>query len=269
MKRLSDFLQVVLGVAFLAVFALVLVVVFRAVSQGGVGGAPAATQPAQGYPPPQETVEIPATPSPLPPGYPPPVTSAVEATAWHSTQVAQSTALAATVAAEIIATSCAPTPTPQGALVGPQTIRDPGGHFSLTLLPGWYASAVGITVITNYDTEKISDVHTFPSGGLKIQIGVGKLESGQSFEQWLSNWIAVSISPPPDSGLPGLTATEPQPYILGNYEGVTYFINDEYRIMEIVLPVRDRRVIIIGLTPADSPALTEALSMLASLEVLP
>ncbi|HLB46162.1 MAG TPA: hypothetical protein VJL59_03960 [Anaerolineales bacterium] len=79
MKRLSDFLQVVLGVAFLAVLALVLVVVFRGVSGSGGADVSAGTQtPAgypglEGYPPPETTVATVVVPTP--PTEPPTPTS--------------------------------------------------------------------------------------------------------------------------------------------------------------------------------------------------
>ncbi len=159
-----------------------------------------------------------------------------------------------------------PSPTPEGA---PVIITDPEGNFSLRLLPGWRAYVGGTTVIINYDDENLGGEGNFPPGALKIQIGVGKLEPGQSFEQWLSDWMAISTSFPPDFPQPTLTATDSQPYTLGRYEGVTYFINSEPRVLEIVLPVSDGRAIVISLTPADSPALSEALSMLSALDILP
>jgi hypothetical protein len=39
--------------------------------------------------------------------------------------------------------------------------------------------------------------------------------------------------------------------------------------MQIILPVSDGRLIVIGLRPNDSPTLPEALSMLSTLVILP
>jgi hypothetical protein len=158
-----------------------------------------------------------------------------------------------------------PTVTPEGA---PVIITDPEGNFSLQLLPGWRAHVGGSTSIKNYDDESLSDVHTFPPGGLKIQMGVGKLPDGQSFEQWLSDWLTYrNIEEFPG---PRPTSTEPIPYQLGNYQGVTFMRTGlDYTIMEIVLPLSDNRVMAISLVPADSPALAEALAMLSMLEISP
>ncbi len=254
MKRAWDFAQVVGGLVLLGMMAVGLIAVFQAAR----GGAPVpalqvTVQTTEGYPPLPDVTIVPQG-YPLP--TPAPTLSPPEVTATWGAWIAEATASVPT-----------PLPTP-GPLIGPQIIYDPSGQFTMTLLSGWRAYVGGTTVIINYDDEQLSDVHTFPPGGLKIQIGVGELDPGESFEQWLSNWIAISLSPPPDSGLPNLTATEPQPYTLGNYDGVTYIINDEYSIMEIVLSLSAERVMVIGLTPADSPALPEALSMLSTVEAL-
>jgi hypothetical protein len=139
----------------------------------------------------------------------------------------------------------------------------------LQLLPGWHAAVGGTTVIVNYDETNLGSEGDFPPGAMKIQIGVGVLEQGQTFEQWLSNWISVSVAAPPDSGLSPITATWPTRSTIGRYEGVTYFLNGQPRVQEIILPLNDGRIIIIGLTPADSPALPEALSILSPLNVSP
>jgi len=160
------------------------------------------------------------------------------------------------------------TPLPDGL------IYDPLGRFSLKLLPGWRASVPsanavsGATVIINYDDENLGGEGAFPPGALKIQIGAGKLPAGQSFEQWLSDWLTYrTVEEFPG---PRPTATEPMPYQLGRYEGVTFFRTGlDYTSMEIVLPLSDERVMAIGLVPADSPALSEALLMLSTLDVSP
>ncbi len=160
-----------------------------------------------------------------------------------------------------------PTTTPEGT---PVVIYDPVNHFSLRLLPGWYATMPdtnaigGATQITNYDIN-----NTLPPGGLFIQISSGSLKPGQSFAQWLSEWRALETSP--ESGAFGVTLTEPQPYTLGRYEGVTFIKNSlsGAHVLEIDLLSGDGRVVVIGLTPADSSALPEALLMLSTLEISP
>jgi len=151
------------------------------------------------------------------------------------------------------------------------TFYEQANHYSLKLLPGWYAYSGngGEDSITNYDMEAITDLNRFQPGDLKINIGAGKLEPGQSFQQWVAHWITVEASPSPDSSMPPATATEPQPYTLGHYEGIAFFVTGQLRVMEIVLPWGDKGVMVIGLMPADSSAISEALSMLSTIDYLP
>ena len=97
-------------------------------------------------------------------------------------------------------------------------------------------------------------------------MSVGRLPAGQSFEQWLSDWLTYrTIEEFPG---PRPTSTEPIPYQLGRYEGVTFMRTGlDYTIMEIVLPLSGGRVMSISLRRADSPALAEALTMLSTMEI--
>lgn len=159
-----------------------------------------------------------------------------------------------------------PTVTPEGI---PFLITDPVNRLSLTLLPGWYASipsknaVAGATVIKNYFEGDVS------SEALKIQISVHTPEAGQSFEEWLVDRRVRQTSP--EYGAGGVTLTEPQPYTLGRYTGVTYIAHDSFSgedIMIIYLLTNDERIVGIGLRPVDSLALSEGLSILSTLEVL-
>ncbi|MGQ0602519.1 MAG: hypothetical protein ACT4QE_12595 [Anaerolineales bacterium] len=179
-----------------------------------------------------------------------------------ATRAAEETAVIGTRIAEL--TASAPPPNPR---IGPQIIYDLEGQYSLQLFQGWQAYLGGTTIAVNYDFDVALPPDTFPPNGLKIQIGIGRLEEGQSFEEWLVSWRAISTAF--DELVPTLEATEPQPITVGAYEGITYFIEDRDRVKEIILPQEDGRVVIIGLTPADSPAMQEALSMLATLNVTP
>jgi hypothetical protein len=267
MKRTWSLLQAAAGLVLLAALALGLVAAFRAVRSNGLADAPAGTQALEGYPLPEVTTYPPTGYPPPPATLPPP-----EATAIQATFDAEATMVMATMIAEMTASAPPPLPTP-GPIVGPQTIADPVNHFSLNLLSGWRASVpspnalAGVTDIVNYDVETVEDIHGYPLGGLKIQIGAGKLPSGQSFDQWLSDWLTYRTIEFPG---PRPTPTEPIPYQLGSYEGVTFTrIGLDYPVMEIALPLSNERVMSISLVPADSPALEEALSMLSTLEVSP
>jgi hypothetical protein len=143
----------------------------------------------------------------------------------------------------------------------------------MTILPGWYAITpeaifvVGVTSISNFDQRLVDEP---PPGSVRIDITVSEPDAGQSFEQWLSNQRALETNP--DLGGGGVTLTEPQPYTLGRYTGVTYighslFTNDNVTI--IYLLTSDGRIVGIGVRPVGALALSDVLSMLSTLEVSP
>jgi hypothetical protein len=163
-----------------------------------------------------------------------------------------------------------PSPTPAGV---PYIITDPVNHFTMTVLPGWYAitpdaNAVGgITSITSYDMRLVDNP---PPSSKSIHITISQLDAGQSFEQWLSNQRARETSP--DYGALGVILTEPQPYMLGEYIGVTYTAIDSSSkegVTIIYMLARDRRIVGIGVRPISALALSEVKSMLSTLDVLP
>jgi len=57
--------------------------------------------------------------------------------------------------------------------------------------------------------------------------------------------------------------------MLGRYEGIAYYLTGQLRVMEIILPWGDQGVMVIDLMPADSVAMSEALSMLSTISFLP
>lgn len=163
-------------------------------------------------------------------------------------------------------------PTP-GPLIGPQTLYDPISHFSLTLAPGWYASVpdshfASVTDIANYNFYTESR----PLNGISIQIQAGPLPPSQSFEQWLADFRVRETSP--ESGAFGVTLTAPQPYKLGPYEGVAYVATGQKgeSVLVLLMQSGDGWVAVISLSPYDasnppSPALSEALSMLSTIQI--
>ena len=203
----------------------------------------------------------PATPSQAAMGYPAPATVSPSTPSPDGTAIASSDDKATASAVPPVAATT-------GRIIGPQTITDPAGHYSLGLRAGWWASLGATTVLVNYDEDTIANVNKFAPGDLKVQISVGRVQAGQSFDQWLSDWIAIETAPAPGSGKPNLAATMPVPFKLGNYDGFQFTIDSEYPITEVDLPIDDGWVIIIGFTPSDSPAMSEALSMLTGIEIL-
>jgi hypothetical protein len=161
-------------------------------------------------------------------------------------------------------------PTPIGTVMGPQTVQSMDGDFQLELLPGWRAYLGSTTLIMNYDDSKIGEEgDLLPPGSLNIQIGVGRLPPEQSLDHWLTEWITVQMTNFQAPDQPTLASPTPQPYVLGSHQGITYNISAQPSFMQIILPVSDGRLIVIGLRPNDSPTLPEALSMLSTLVILP
>jgi hypothetical protein len=236
MKAKNEGLLLLLGIAVIAALALV----FQSVETG--------SQP-------------PLAASTSPPAYPGPATDSPLITP-------QDTTLSSTAIGDWTATAPTAQPTARPAEEG-QTIQAAAGQLSLTLRPGWYAYLAGTTYLTNYDQDQVQDVTTLPQGGIKIVLDLGTLNEGQNFDDWLVNWIDLSTAPPPDTNLPRLSVTEPEPYELGSYAGVAYFIEDIPRIMQIVLPASDGRIVMIGLTSAETTDNRDALAMLSTLQILP
>ena len=123
----------------------------------------------------------------------------------------------------ILPTSVSPLPTPPPWAITPgptatytpppdkQTFYENESRYSLKLSTGWYAYNAhgGYDSITNYDVNMVTDLNKFQPGDLKINIGVGKLSIGQSFQQWVSNRLTTSTSPDPNYPVPSPTATTP------------------------------------------------------------
>ena len=120
-------------------------------------------------------------------------------------------------------------------------------------------------MIENYDMFHIDNP---PPGSARIQISSGELRGGQSFEEWLADWRTLETSP--QSGAFDVTLTEPQSFILGRYHGVSFIGNTPNTpgVLEIDLVTGDGRVVVIGVSPSDSPLLSEMLSMLSTIEFL-
>ncbi len=243
----SNFLK---NAAFPALIAAGLILaaffVFQAVR--GSGGVPAATAPADTPTPQPQDTPAPATPTlPAAPTEP-------SATPWPPDFTPSPT--------------ITPTATSEGV---PYVITDPLNRISLTVFPGWYSrtpSAVavaGVTRLANYD---VYHVDPRPPGGLDIQISAGPLDPGQTFEQWVTEWRAHITSP--EFNPYNVTLTEPQPYTLGTYQGVSFIGTGDSGVGTLEIDLHHEGwVVVIGLSPADSPVLPEALAMLATLTILP
>ena len=172
--------------------------------------------------------------------------------------------------------SFTPSPAPQLTpilLIGPQLLDDPISHFSLMLSPGWHSSVpdshfASVTTVANYNFHAGSR----PTDGISIQIQAGPLPASQSFEQWSANFRAGETSP--ENGAFGVTLTTPQPYKLGQYEGIEYIATGQEgeNVLVLLIPSGDGWVAVISISPADasdppSPAFSEALTMLSTIQI--
>ena len=152
--------------------------------------------------------------------------------------------------------------------MGPVCLADKETGVSLFVPAGWYAYPFFDSggSIFNYDPGPYGNDGPPPQGLIKVQIGLATLPTGQSFEQWVSDRIAETIS---DERRP--TVTGPAPMHLGNFDGLSFVISGNLaNTQEIVLLLDDSRIIDIGLWPSDSSAQPEALAIFAdSLAVTP
>jgi len=173
--------------------------------------------------------------------------------------------------AEATASAQGPTPTPI-VLVGPRTLVDGTRQYSLELPEGWWAVAVAGTTLTNYDSDKLTDVHQLPPGGIKVYLGIGSLD-GLSVNELIENKKAREVAAYNEDA-PGsadnLKFTDVQPLQLGPHPAFEYYMTtpEQFVIRYIVLS-QDDRIITIAISPADSRAMDEALMILSTLTFLP
>lgn len=157
-------------------------------------------------------------------------------------------------------TASAPAPVASATrpiVVGDGVVEDISGNYRLELLPGWWARMKVDAILTNYDPETHDH---FVDDDVKLQIGIGRLEVGQEFDEWVMEWIAAT-----EEGAP-----EPQPYNFNGFEGVTYQVQGQFVTKVDIVPIDAVRILVISTSPlSDSAALDEANQILSSFEVLP
>jgi hypothetical protein len=148
---------------------------------------------------------------------------------------------------------------------------DPSLGFSLNLASGWYASSwydsnTGVSSVTlfNYDYKNPTIPNeVIPKGGMKVSLDVLDLVQGTDFDQFVEDRIKDNESATDNR----LNITNPISYTLGTYSGVAFSASGYGPdVMEIIL-INGNRIAIIGLMPADSPAMQEAISILSSLDL--
>jgi hypothetical protein len=162
-----------------------------------------------------------------------------------------------------------PTPYPEDKVVS-----NPSDTITLMVPKGWYASfsetSQGTTVIANFELWALEGR---PEGGIMVELGIGNLKEGQTFDQWLVERREYLESDPYG---PGPTfITDDQPISVSTYSGVTYDIGQimddgrEHTFQSIYLLVDDLWVTGVVIKPLPSPDYQKALSILHTLRLTP
>ena len=149
-------------------------------------------------------------------------------------------------------------------------------RFSLRLLSGWRTDGPpdidavgGASVFYNYTADDIKSNHgltELPSNAVKVQVSSAKIAENWTFEQWINAAIQTT-KPSSLSKSYGTSTTTPYPYELATYKGMAYSVSDLSGTNALVvnLEIKSDRVLIITILPANTPALSQALSMLSTL----
>jgi len=171
-------------------------------------------------------------------------------------------------------------PSAQGLnnILGPTCYIDHLNQFNIHLQPGWRAgtppdiNAIGGTsIIYNYNPNDIKGNHGFydlPANATKIEITSAKLKENQSFEQWVEELVSESQGVD-RSGQLNIIVTNPKPYSVGKFDGLAFKMgtnNDDQRFL-ILIDAGNGLILLIIITPANSPELYDALLMLNTINI--
>jgi len=158
----------------------------------------------------------------------------------------------------------------QTRFVGPDCVVDDVKNLSLQIPEGWYVD-IGLSSINifNYNPDALiyehGDSKNLPTNNIKIEIYIFELKPGQTLEEWVSEEKAQT------KGRDDHTSTVSQnvPYNLGQYDGLAYSITDTmgWNSRIIALQADSKKGAVANIFPADSSALSDALVVLASLDM--
>ncbi len=152
--------------------------------------------------------------------------------------------------------------------------EDPLYRYRLMIPETWHASPTpenalyGAAVFYNYDPDLAEAAGKVPVNAIKIQIGVAPLLDQQDFRNWTMKWMTFEVNNDAvrDDGLSIRGSI--QSIKIGDFHGITYIVDQPQRspVMEIDLMLNNTQVMVIGLSPANSPAIDDALAMLATVQ---
>jgi len=270
MRKANRFALLAAGLVVLAVLLLVLWPARQVGQTAQVGaGEPATAAAALALPTPNSPLPSATAPALPEPATPPPDATPVDWTGISDIPVVQFSEL--TPAPFTPEPWVPPTPYPEDMVVS-----DPSNILSVVVPKGWYATFTGESIvgggaeIASYDLGKDEGR---PEDGIDIYFGMGALEPGQTFEQWIAERRQLEAHPeyaPQPSYI-----TESSPITLAGYSGVTYTLGlpigdgEEIPVQSIYLSVGDRWVVGIGVSPVSSPNYQAALSVLQTLTLTP
>jgi len=152
--------------------------------------------------------------------------------------------------------------------------EDPLYKYRLTLPKSWHISPTpanalyGAAVFYNYNPDMAEATGQIPANAIKVQIGVAPLPSQQNLQDWAIKWASFEVNNDAVRGQNMTIAYEPKLIDVGGFSGVTYVIHTPQQpsVMVINLELKHGQVMVIGFSPADSPAIAQTLEVLATLE---
>lgn len=169
-------------------------------------------------------------------------------------------------------------PTNTRASSDPRTYTDPLYGYQLDIPADWHTyppqagALIGATVMSDIDLDPqvTGDASAVPAAidaaNVKVQLGLAPLPPGQSLAHWAANWIDFQTTDEEFAPL-ALEFTPPQTITVGQYSGLSYIITepDGSTVREILLPIDDAQVLVVGIRPAYSARLNDALALLQTM----
>ena len=167
-------------------------------------------------------------------------------------------------------------PKPTQEIIGPTCYIDRLNKFNLHVPKGWRTDGApdinaigGASVFYNYSHDEVKSDHgsvELPPEAIKVQVSSAMISDKETFDQWIIAAIERTISSE-QGKLYHTTTTSPYEYKLAGYNGLAYSVTDSTGATLFIfnLLVDANRVLIITITPANSPSISDALSMLETL----
>lgn len=161
-------------------------------------------------------------------------------------------------------------------LSGPLQYVDPRYSYSLDIPASWIiypsdpAAIIASAHLCNYDPQVIEDQQLErPPSAICIQLGVGLIEENESFTEWVIRKRASELDPN-YSGQGVRQASKITSAKIGIKVSASFLLSntDGSEVLEIDVP-GETSVVVAAISPADSPAIADAINILNTLALLP